>query len=640
MSSNKSSLKFRLISSSLAIGILPVIILLILLFQIVQKGIENSVENKLTSVRDIKKEQIKDYFTTIDHQLVTLATNTETQNAISSFTESWLEIADSTRPLEYLQKVYITDNPNPTGAKHELFKAKDSTRYSELHAKYHPFYYQTQQKFGYYDIFLINTAGDLVYSVFKELDYATNLRSGKYANSGLGEVFRQAATLQNGESVLLDFEPYEPSFWAPASFTASPVFQNGELIGVLAFQMPLDKISAIMTSRAGQGETGETYLVGADKKLRSDSFRAPEQFNVMSSFEATQIQAIAKTEAVTAALAKRSGFNQQESYLGDNVLAAYTQLTFKSLHWALVSEITQKEAFATLDTFKLWSVLSVLTIILLIAITSFFVAVKIEGPIRDAILSFAESIEKYTVFSVQLNENSEKLAAGASQQASSIEEISASTVEISSQATSHASMSEQALTDALNLTTIAGTGVQELEQLKSSFTKMKEGAHESTSIIARINDIAFQTNLLALNAAIEAEHAGEVGAGFAVVAQEVRMLAKRATEAAKETEAIIAGSVDAASEGELTLNKYEDWFSEINKYSDNIRVMLNEQTRSAEEQARTTTQVSHGLVESEQVIQENAASAQQLTATAQEMVYENNRINFALTNLRSLVKAD
>jgi methyl-accepting chemotaxis protein len=144
--------------------------------------------------------------------------------------------------------------------------------YSQTHGAYHPRFRQFLEARGYYDIFLSNKEGDIVYTVFKELDYATNLMSGQWRGSDSGDIFRGAA--QNkvpGSVTFFDFAPYAPSNDAPASFVATPIYDfAGAYAGVLVFQMPIGKINAIMQQPEGMGESGETYIVGEDHLMRSD----------------------------------------------------------------------------------------------------------------------------------------------------------------------------------------------------------------------------------------------------------------------------------------------------------------------------------------------------------------------------------
>lgn len=635
------SLRYRLLITTISIGTIPTILLLVFLFNLVSRDINRDNNAKLSSIRELKKAQIENYFESIDLHLQTMSTEIGVEEAILDFDAAWKELQRDKNPQTYLQTVYVTDNPNPTGEKHELFKGEDGSYYSDIHSTYHPSFYQIQQKFNYYDVFLFNTEGDLVYTVFKELDYATNFFNGEYANSGLGKVYQKALRLKVGETVIEDFEPYAPSHGAPASFIAAPVYNRADsLIGVIAFQMPLDKITEIMNHRVGQGETGETYLVGNDKKLRSNSFRDPERYTIESSFASNTALPIVQTASVLAALSGEKGVDKIESYMGDKVISAYSPMNYKSLHWAMVTEITTKEALSTLRSFTLWSVGSLFVIVLFIQGIGYMLASSLERPIRESIMSFAQSVDQYTLFSEQLNVNSEKLASGASQQASTFEQISASAIEISTKAKNTAALSTRAKDDANELTSISKNGTLGLQQLLGNFTKVKDGATESTKIISRINEIAFQTNLLALNAAVEAARAGEAGKGFAVVAEEVRSLAQKATTAAKETEHIIVGTIDAAEESTKSLENYQDWFAQISERTERINQVLHDQNESAEDQARSTEQVSFGVTDSEQVVLENAASAQELSATANDIVYENRNIKVALGSLKALVALD
>ncbi|MBL6677068.1 MAG: methyl-accepting chemotaxis protein, partial [Rhodobacteraceae bacterium] len=149
-----------------------------------------------------------------------------------------------------LQDLYIANNPNKLWSKHKLDRANDNSRYSDHHARYHPVLRNFLEKFSYYDIFLIDIdTGHIVYSVFKEADYATSLLTGPYATSNLGKAFQIAKTAKAPSfTYLIDFSPYGPSYNAPASFIVSPIFEQDKLLGVAAFQMPVDQINNIMTN--------------------------------------------------------------------------------------------------------------------------------------------------------------------------------------------------------------------------------------------------------------------------------------------------------------------------------------------------------------------------------------------------------
>ncbi|MEC8011103.1 MAG: methyl-accepting chemotaxis protein [Pseudomonadota bacterium] len=170
-------------------------------------------------------------------------------------------------PAKHWQDIYIAKNPNPLGSKDALNKANDGSFYSGTHEIYHPFMHKMLDEFGLYDIFLVDIeTGHIIYSVFKELDFATSLLDGPYADSGIAEAFREAAKLEEGQSYLTSFASYIPSYNDPASFIATPVVINGKKEGVMIYQMPLNNISALLSFHgdwegAGLGKTGQALFM-------------------------------------------------------------------------------------------------------------------------------------------------------------------------------------------------------------------------------------------------------------------------------------------------------------------------------------------------------------------------------------------
>ncbi len=235
----------------------------------------------------------------IDIDLTLTAGNPFTIEALKAFDTAWdgLE-GDKTKVL---QEAYITNNKHPLGEKHLLDAAQGGTEYDQAHAVYHPIFRKQLEKHGYYDIFLFDDQGDLVYSVFKELDYATNFRrnGGEWADTDLGNAFRSGIALDQGEFSYFDFKPYAPSADAPASFIATPVFDGKKRIGVLVFQMPIDAINAVMQANKGLGETGESILVGTDYLLRSDSKYTEENDILVERFDAVNLDAVFNGNVVT-----------------------------------------------------------------------------------------------------------------------------------------------------------------------------------------------------------------------------------------------------------------------------------------------------------------------------------------------------
>jgi methyl-accepting chemotaxis protein len=353
------------------------------------KAVRGEAFEKLSAIRQIKKNAIQTYFATIEKQIVSMAENGmvvdamrdfrthfggfQSDNAIDQselrrmkaelrtyydeFATEYATQNDGASPdLDTIfaglddqaiaaQYHYIRANENPLGSKHELDRAADHSSYSALHADVHPIIRNYLERFNYYDIFLADpNTGRIVYSVFKELDYGTSLTQGPWSSSGIAEAFTRARDLPKGESALVDYALYTPSYDSPASFIGAPIFDGTRMIGVLIFQMPLAEITSVMSERAGLGETGETYLVGPDHLMRSDSYLDPVNHSVVASFKHPEA-GHAKTEAVELALAGESAAAIIIDYNGNPVLSAFAPVTVGGLTWAVLAEIDVAEAF-------------------------------------------------------------------------------------------------------------------------------------------------------------------------------------------------------------------------------------------------------------------------------------------------------
>lgn len=300
--------------------------------------LRTAAETKLEAVMQSRRAALNTYLESISQDLRVTSENAVIREAIRDFGTAWQkDFGDS--QTETLQRLYITDNHHPTGEKEKLDFAQDGSNYSKFHAKYHPWLRKLLNERGYYDIFLFDTQGNLIYTVFKELDYATNLNTGEWADTDLGKAFRAAADNPvSGSENFFDFRPYAPSADAPASFISTPVLGTaGELIGVLVFQMPIEKLNGIMQQTAGMGETGETFLVGKDFLMRSDS-----RFSSESTILAQKVA----TPSVRAALKGESGAVEELSYNGQESVSAYAPLDYLGTRWAMVALAGRDEVFA------------------------------------------------------------------------------------------------------------------------------------------------------------------------------------------------------------------------------------------------------------------------------------------------------
>ena len=264
------------------------------------KALERQAFNQLTSIRDVKKNNINDWFKEREANVVQLASSPLVVNALKEFKGVFRELG-----AEKARDLYITKNPFPAGKKLEYFDALDGSNYSKVHTRFHPFFKKFIEQYEYYDLFLVDENGDVLYTVFKEMDFGSNLVAGVYNTTNIARLFCDLnstnTSANSAAGKLVDFESYAPSNGDPASFIASAVYDGNQKIGVLIFQLPLNKIDGIMQERSGLGETGETYLVGADKLMRSNS-----RFSEKPTIFVQKVDTVAVKEAIEGRWTARS----------------------------------------------------------------------------------------------------------------------------------------------------------------------------------------------------------------------------------------------------------------------------------------------------------------------------------------------
>ena len=232
------------------------------------------IDRKLGSLVDIRTNALKQYFRTLDGEVQFWSRDGSIRLAEQAFSMAWAELGKE--PGKVARKLYIENNPHEKKDFQKLANAGDNSSYSQIHEAIHERARDFLAKRGYYDLFIINTAGDIVYTVVKEDDYGTNLNTGKYKDSGLGLVYREALALDDDDVAFQDFEPYEPSNDEPAGFMATPIKDlNDTTLGVIAFQIPTNAIER-STNRSSDSrvrdvvtDREENFVIGADDRLRS-----------------------------------------------------------------------------------------------------------------------------------------------------------------------------------------------------------------------------------------------------------------------------------------------------------------------------------------------------------------------------------
>ena len=337
-----------------------------------EKEMRAAAELKLLALLESRKAALDGYFSSIREDLRFQAKSLLVIYALREFKWAWDKLGEG--QTDRLKRLYITDNPYPTGDKESLDVADDMSDYSFINQQFHPPFREFLRERDYYNIFLFDPDGNLTYTVVKERDYATNLVTGEWKTTDLGKAFRAARdSPKPGFHAFFDFRFYQPSFEEPASFISTPVFDEaGIFIGVLAFQMPIKRLNKVMQVTAGMGETGETYVVGQDLLMRSGS-----RFSMESTILKTRVD----TVTVHKALNGETGVEVTPDYLGVPVLSAYAPQDFLSARWAVMAEVDEGEVLAPVYEMRDFMLIGGAMIAVVIAAIGYFLATALSRPI-------------------------------------------------------------------------------------------------------------------------------------------------------------------------------------------------------------------------------------------------------------------
>lgn len=307
-----------------------------------------------------------------------------------------LDVASGLNPAAvYLQAAYLARNPLGIDEKALVTDAEDGSTWTEVHKAFHPIVRATADRLGFGDLYLIEPeARTIVYSTDKRIDFATSLDSGAHSGTTLARlVTRVISSGEPGVVFGVDFTTYAPGLDEPTAFAATPLYDDGSLVGVLAASLSNDAIDDIMSvdwSSGRFGETGEIYLVGPDARMRSNSrafvedpsayllhvdelgLATDEEQNQMRALGTTVLFQDADSRAVRAALLGESGLISDTSYLGAEVYTAYQPLESEAFDWVILAEQERTEVDAPVSDYVRGNVL--LTTVIVVALTFFAVA--------------------------------------------------------------------------------------------------------------------------------------------------------------------------------------------------------------------------------------------------------------------------
>lgn len=467
---NNLSIRSKLVLLLLLTSLFSIMLIAWQGYRSAQDALSDATFNQLNTLRAAKTQQVKAYFTNIENQVLGFADNRVVIEAVNEFrtafhlanreslsdknkaqldsfyrkefiprlkerTGSEAEVKNfvpTSGAAAYLQYHYMAANPNKVGEKANLIKAKDDGGYfAQVHERYHESLHSLIKQFGYYDLFLIDhETGDIIYSVYKESDFATNLKKGPYAASNFARlVERVNKDKRRGKVKFQDFDIYTPSYGAPAAFAAITIYDGLDVAGILAVQIPSEELNNAMTSNHdwknnGMGETGEVYLVGRNHLMRTDSRFLTQHrerylkklkeigtptdiIKLIDKLNTTILFQSVNAKSVDLALMGKTGTKEVTDYRGAPVMSAYAPLRTHGMDWIILAEMDMAEINQPIDKFRR-NVMGAATVLgIIITLLALFAANYFTRPIHALVTALRRVGQGETDVQVSVLRNDE-----------------------------------------------------------------------------------------------------------------------------------------------------------------------------------------------------------------------------------------
>ncbi|MBF0125206.1 MAG: HAMP domain-containing protein [Magnetococcales bacterium] len=457
-------------------------------------------------------------------------------------------------------------------------------------------------RLSWHDFVLITNAGQIVYTVARQSDLGMTIPGGVLDKTSLGEAWRQAQQLlykqntTNQDVTLVDFQSYPPSNGDPASFMMMPLWSSqGQRLGYAAMQIPLNKINTRMQDRDGLGDSGESYLVGSDKRLRSNSFLDPKARSVESSFRGSVATNGVDTEPVRQALAGKSGVERIVGYHGHEVLSAYAPAKiFPGVQWALVVEMKVDELRQPVLILKKHLLVTGSIIMMLIAAVSYLTARSLATPIQQlarVMRSLTESADLTRRADIVRGDE-------IGQMATVFDQLIATMQQIVSQVKQSGMV-------------LAGSAA-ELQQMAGQLTRGAGHLNERSHVSASISESMSQSMGQIAAAAEQASHnlstiaafTEEINANMNTVSAAAEQASANISTIAAASEQATTGMThvsDAASRASDNLNGVVKAVAAMNGALNHVRnqcTAANAESQSASNQVRNNVTVMHRLIDS------------------------------------------
>jgi len=635
----KLKIRTKLLGTFLIVSLIPLGVVAWIATHKAGQALNAEAVSKFTAVQEIKRNHIEDYFERLRTAMKIIGNDPFLHQCASAFNDAYEEYDNTIVDNEDWQMIVEFKEP----------------RIKTMVADY-----------GFYDLYLISTAGNIVYTVTRGSDLGQNVQSGELAESSLNYAFQKLAQGSHAEVVIGDFAAYAPANGAQSAFMIGRMQdETGNVVGSVAIRIPGDQINVIVQQRSGMGETGESYLVGRYKgktSLRSDRVVKTGKLGDPKS-----------DRYIDLALDGQAGSDIKSGSNGVQEFIRYDPVAISGLNWALITTAATEEVFAAVNALRNTVLVVILAVVAAVVGMALFVTTIIVKPIKGTasmLKDIAEGegdltkrltvdtrdemgematwfntfmdklqgiIRQVAADAATLNEASSSLSEIAGQMTGGVEDMSersrqvaSATEEMSANMNSVAAASDQAATN-VNMVasateemtatvneiaqnsekarTITESAVSKAGHASTKVDELGKAADQISKVTEVITEISEQTNLLALNATIEAARAGEAGKGFAVVANEIKELAKQTAEATGEIKSRIAGIQDSTADTVTQIEEITGVINAVNEIVATIATAVEEQAATSQEIANNVAQASRGIQDvNENVKQSSTAS--------------------------------
>jgi methyl-accepting chemotaxis protein len=534
------------------------------------------------------------------------------------------------------QYIFIVDNSSKLGAKNSMsYNPKYDSSYMQAHKRYHPAFNKFLNAYSLYDIFMVDLKGNLIYTDFKEKDYATNLKTGVYSNTGIARAYKKALGMSEGQIAFDDFKPYEPSYNSPASFIATPIYVEGVKKGVLIFQMPVDIINNIMRfgdkfKEAGLGESGECYLVGQDYMMRSNSrFQADIDDEIVKELGTTIGVWKVKTKSTEAVFnGTPTGKGIIDDYRGVSVLSVYgTVNVFNQASWAIIAEINEDEVMQPAYELRNYIIIGA-SIVLIIAIllSLAMITILVVRPLKELENRAADLAQgegdltqrlavvgnnEISIVSAHINGFIKKVqdtiiqAKETSNENSSVsEELARTSLQIGQKAEEESAIVEEISAQGQELQVILNTSIENAKHTESELNGAEETLSNANSlIVALASDISVRSSA-------ETELSERLSS-LSSDAQQVKVVLEVIGDIADQTNLLaLNAAIEAARAGE-----HGRGFAVV---ADEVRKLAERTQKSLSEINATISVIVQSITDASEAISLNAEEIEKLSSNAND----------------------